>query len=183
MLAFCRVSSPKIASFVRVISAFDVFECLLVMLSTSVHASFIVSHDLISCQLSLREIVHDSGLSSFRDAITSSQNSSWSLPMFTVTPQKIFTSYWFTMILGAFFVTLSAIYALLLFQASSLTSMARVHSSEIVVHDAIGFQLMDNDTLQDFVLLSLRDATIRFQIYSELPLVLTSFHHVMSTIA
>ena len=50
----------------RVIIALDVFDCLLVMLRVRVHASLILSHDLISCLLNLRETLHDSGFLSVR---------------------------------------------------------------------------------------------------------------------
>ena len=56
-----------------VISALDVFDCLFVMLRIRVHASFILSHDVISFQLNLRETLHDSGFLSVRFAIMLSQ--------------------------------------------------------------------------------------------------------------
>jgi hypothetical protein len=70
----------------------------------------------------------------------------------------MFTSYWFTVILGAFFVTLSLISAFLEFHAASLTLMVRVPSSLIVVHEVIDFPFNDKLTLQFVVLLSLREA-------------------------
>jgi uncharacterized membrane protein len=76
----------------------------------------------------------------------------------------MFTSYWFTVILGAFFVTLSLISAFLEFHAASFTLMVRVPSSLIVVHEVIDFQLIDSVTLQFLVLLSLREATKTSQI-------------------
>lgn len=59
-----------------VISAVDVLSFLLVIVIVRVHASFNVSHELMSFQLKESETLHDSRLSSFHDAITSSQNRS-----------------------------------------------------------------------------------------------------------
>jgi len=146
------------------ISAVDVFLFLLVIVSVSFHGSFIVSHDLISFQFSFRDTSHHSRSSSSHDAITSSQNSSWLLFIFTVVHQNIFTSYWFTVILGAFFVIFNLISAFFIFPASSVTLIDNVHSSLIVAHDDMDFQFKDNSTLQFFVLLSLRDATKTSQI-------------------
>ena len=82
--------------------------------------------------------------------------------MLTVVHQKMFTSYWFTLILGAFFTMFSFMSVLFIFHASSDTLMVKVHSSDIVVHEAIVFQLMDNSTLQFLVLSSLREAIKSF---------------------
>ena len=99
----------------------------------------------------------------------------------TVTPQKIFISYWLTVMLGTFFVMVNFTSAFFEFPASSDTLMVRVHSSDIVVPDETDFQFTDNSTWQSLVLLSLQDATRTSQINSWFPLMLISFHHVMST--
>ena len=93
MVTFLRFSIPYIDSFFSVISAVDDIEFLFVTVIVSVHESLKVSHDLMSCQLNFNATSHDSKLSSFQDAIISSQNSNWLLLIVTVTPQKTFTSY------------------------------------------------------------------------------------------
>ena len=55
--------------------------------------------------------------------------------------------------------TLNVMLEFFTFHASSDTFMVNVHSSLTLVHDVIAFQLIDRDTLQFLVLLSLHDAT------------------------
>lgn len=90
IVAFCSFSSPKIASFVRVIVAFAALSYLFVMLRLSVQASLRVSPGLISVQLNLREALHDSRWSSFHVATTLSHKRSWLSDTFTCTPPKMF---------------------------------------------------------------------------------------------
>ena len=61
--------------------------------------------------------------------------------------------------IGCSTVVFNLISELFIFHASSDTLIVSVHSSLIVVHEVIVFQLIDSDTMQFLVLLSLRDAT------------------------
>jgi hypothetical protein len=165
---------------VSVISALDVFDCLFVMLRIRVHASFILSHDVISFQLNLRETLHDSGSLSVRFAMILSQINNWLLSMLTLAHQKILISCVLTVIFGAASSILSLMLIFFEFPAASLTTRVRVQLSLRVVHDVISFQFNDSEVLQFLVTSSFRVAISSSPMKRLFPIISIFFHHVIS---